>query len=164
VVDDQLQAGMPFRDPGDHRQELRDEEGDGDARTLRRRPEPVDGAIGHPRLLVGAQEGVTEAEHAGTALPAVDQLAVLRLVELEAAHDREAVGVLARGVDGEVVRAGIPAGGMKQDRVHACFVHSFEDVVFRERGERAVHRENWAVIGPDVHLGVDDLHSRAPLV
>jgi hypothetical protein len=159
VVDDQLQPRVLLRDLRDLGQEGGGEQRDGEPGALGGRPQPVDRPIGRPRLLVRLQEGETEPPHPGPALPAVDQRAALRPIERKVAQDRQPVRMLARCLDGQLVRARIPRGrGVDHGRVHAGRVHLLEELVLGEGGHLAMVGVGRLATAPDVDLRIDDQH------
>src|SRR6266566_2929335 len=95
MIEDQLEVRMPLCHLGDFRKETRGHQRDGQARTLRRRPEPIDGPVRQPRALRWFMEREPQAEHPRALLPRIHEPATLWLVEREAAEDHELVGVLA---------------------------------------------------------------------
>ena len=105
------------------RQELGREQRDRYARPLRRRPQPVHGPVGRPRLHVRLQKGEAQAEHAGAAFPAIDQRPAFGPIERETAEDREAVGMGAHRRDRQLVRIRVPARRMQQCAIDAGRVH-----------------------------------------
>src|SRR5262245_35589201 len=105
------------------------------------------------------QQREAEPLHPGPALQAIDESATLGLVEGKVAQNREPVGMLARGLDSECVRVGVPAGWMDDGRVHAALVHLPQDVGGREVGHLTMARVPGRVVSPDVNLRVYDQHA-----
>ena len=103
-------------------------------------------------------EREAQAEHPGPALPAIDQRAALRAIEWEVPQDREPVGMLARGLDRQLVGIGVPSRRMDHGRVDAGFIHLLQQIVLREGGYLSVARVRGFVVGPDVDLCIDDQH------
>src|SRR5581483_7247984 len=89
MVDMQLQPGMPLGDGSERRDVAAGEQPDRKRRLLGRRPEPVERAVGPPRLLVRLVEGEAEAEHARALAPVRDDALALRAREVEMAEDAE---------------------------------------------------------------------------
>src|SRR6267143_4730552 len=67
-------------------------------------PQPVEGTVGEPGLRVPLVGIEPQAEHARPLLPVRDEVAAVRVVEVEPAHDRETVGVFAHRFDRQLVR------------------------------------------------------------
>src|SRR5688500_7665284 len=84
MIEDQLEVRMPLRHLGNLRKEPRGHQCDGQARPLRRRPEPIDGPVRQPRALRWFIEREPQAEHPGSLLPRIHEPATLWLVEREA--------------------------------------------------------------------------------
>src|SRR5215831_4045019 len=84
--------------------------------TLGRRPQPVDSTICRPGALMRLIEREAQAEHAGPALPAIDQSAALRSIEGEVPQDREPVGMLACRLDRQLTGIGVPSRWMDHSR------------------------------------------------
>jgi hypothetical protein len=99
VVHDQAQARMPRRDFGDLALQGRGVEHDRNVEPFRRRPEPIGGAVGHPRAVPLVMEGQPHAQHAGLTLPELEHLARLRLVDRQPAHDGEAIRMPGDGLE-----------------------------------------------------------------
>ena len=79
------------------------EETDAQVRLLASRPEPVERAIGPPRLLMRLVEGKPKPEHARPFAPMGDDLLAIRALEIEMPEDAEFVRVQAHRLDGELV-------------------------------------------------------------
>src|SRR3989442_6849661 len=159
VIDDQPEPRMSLRDLADLREEAGCEQRDGKPGALGRRPQPVDRAVGRPRLLMRLQEGEAQAQHPGPALPAVDQAATLGPIEREISQDREPVGMLAVRLDRLLVGVRIPRGRrMDHCRVDARVVHLLQQLVLREGRHLPVMGIRRLAARPDVDLRIDDLH------
>jgi hypothetical protein len=162
VIDVQLQGGMPLGDLLQRRHVSPGQETDGQSRLLARRPEPVERAIGPPRLLVRLVEGEPEPEHARPLAPAGDDALALRALEVEVPEDAELGGVLAHRFDGEHVDGLAERAGRVDHRaIDAGRGHLGERVVDRVRGDLAMVRAHLAVL-PEVDLGIDDQHGGPP--
>ena len=125
----------------DERQEVRREQGQRHAGALGGRPQPVQGAVGRPALLVRLQEHEAQPEHARLARPALDEAAALRPVERELAEDREPVGLLAGGLQRETVRARVPSRRVDHRRGDARGIHLREQLVLGENRDRTMGRQ-----------------------
>src|SRR6266516_883824 len=108
---------MALRDLADGWQELGCHQRDGYPGALGGGPDPIDGTVRHPGPLVRLIEREPQSKHPRSALPAVDQPAGLRSIQGKIPKYREPVGVRARGLDGQLIRVGVPARWMDQGRV-----------------------------------------------
>src|SRR5438034_11660941 len=79
------------------------EEPDGQSSLLACRPEPVERAVGPPRLLLRLVEGEPKPEHARPLAPSGDDLFAIGALEIEMPEDAELVGVPAHRLDSEDV-------------------------------------------------------------
>src|SRR5262249_55020469 len=125
---------------------LAGEQPDAQIRLLAGGPEPVERAVGPPRLLVRLVEGEPETEHARALAPVRDDLLAVGTLEIEMPEYAELVRMLAHCVDGlDVDRLAERAGRMDHRAIHAGRGHL---------GERIVDRigRNLAMVG--AHLGV----------
>src|SRR5262245_59079527 len=75
-------------------------------------PQPIYGPIPQPGLLMWLLKGEAQAEHPRPLLPAVEQGAALRAIKGEVPQYRQAVGVLAGGLDRHLVGFRVPAWRM----------------------------------------------------
>src|SRR5882672_7186920 len=114
---------MAFCDLPDDREEIRRGQRDGYPGTLGCRPYPVDGAIRCPGALMRLIEREAQAEHAGPALPAINEPAALWAIEGEVPQDREPIGILARRLGRQLAGIGVPSRWMDDGRVDASFIH-----------------------------------------
>src|SRR6185436_3962396 len=132
---------------------------DGQARPLRRWPQPIDGAVRQPCPLMWLVERKPQAEHSGSLLPGIHESATLWLVEREAAEDHELLGMLAGRFDAELVRVRIPRrvrsehGGIDPARLHFL-----ERVVLQVGGDLPVPGAGGVACIPEVDLRVDYQH------
>jgi len=147
---------LALRDFADQRQELGREQRDRYARLLCRRPQPVDGAVGRPRLHVRLKKRETQTEHAGAALPLGNEPPALEALGRESAEDREALGMRAHRRDRELVRIRVPARRMDERAVDAPGVHVAQRLL-HEVGLGAMRRQSRA-LAPEMDLRVDDQH------
>src|SRR5262249_47437591 len=122
MIDVKLQARVALGDLAERRHLPTGQEPDRQPLSLARRPEPVERAVGPPRLLVRLIEGEPEAEHAGPFTPSGHDLLAVGTLEIEMTEDAELVGVRTHrlhreDVDGLAERArrmdhrGVDAGG-----------------------------------------------------
>jgi hypothetical protein len=85
-----------------------------------------------------------------------DEIAAVRVVEIEPAHDRETIGVFAYRLDRELVRIRVPQHRVDQCPVDAGLIHPRDRLLRRirflamVRGRRALF--------PEMDLSVDDQH------
>src|SRR5205823_14768743 len=132
---------------------------DGQAGALRRRPQPVNGPVRRPLTLVWGREREAAAEHPRALLPRLHQGTTLGLVEREVAEDCEPIGVLARGLDGQLVCVRIPRCVWgEQGGIDPAGVHFLERVVLQVGGHLPVSGAGWVPRIPEVDLRVDDQH------
>ena len=103
-------------------------------------------------------EGETQAEHPGPLLPAIHQRAALRAIEREIPQDREAVGMLTGGLDGQLVGIGIPSRRMDHRCVDACGIHLSQCIVLGIHGNLAMGRIGRDAFCPDMNLRIDNQH------
>ena len=133
-----------------------------DAMLLQLAPHPVEAAVEQRLAQHLGVEGEAHAQHALLLLPARQGLASAGCVGIEAAHDAEAVGMAARGLDGEIVAIALPRRRHDDDSVDAGLVHLGQEFFLAER--RAVRlgarrpRAFRRVGAPDMDLCVDDFH------
>src|SRR5437762_3402684 len=160
MVEDQLKPGMALGDLTNQRQVVRRHQRDRNARFLRRRPQPVHRAVGHPILLVRLRKGVAQSEHAGPLFPAVDQRAVLRLVEREIAENGEPVRVFGRGFFGNLARVRVPARRMQDAGVDPGGIHVADAFLGTVGIDLAMGGIAWRSGRPDVNLCIDDQHAQ----
>src|SRR5262244_2699592 len=161
VIEDQLEVRVPPGDLGDLRQKVCRHHRDRQAGALGGRPEPVDGAVGRPLLLLRPNEGEAASEHSRALLPRVDQRAALWLVEGEVAEDREAVGMRAHGLDAELVRVRIPRRVRREDGgINTAGVHLLEGIFFEIARDLPVPRAGRVTRVPEMNLRVDDQYGR----
>jgi hypothetical protein len=111
-------------------------------------------------------EGEAHAEHARLLLPARNQRAALRLLERDAAHDREAIGIEARSLQRELVAVALPRRRHDDDPAHAGEIHLQEkrllgDGIGLLGLSRAARRPGTVrgVCRPEMHLRIDDMHA-----
>ena len=78
--------------------------------------------------LVGIE---AQAEHARPLLPVRDEIAAVRVVEIEPAHDRKAVGVFAHRCDRQLVRVRVPQHRVDQRPVDAGLIHAGDRLLGR---------------------------------
>ena len=148
-------------DLGDLRQKVRRHHRDRQAGPLRCGPQPVDGTVRRPRLLLRPDEGEAASEHSRALLPRVDQRAALGLVEGEVAEDREPVGMRAHGLDAELVRVRIPRRMRREDGgIDTAGVHLLQGMFFEIGGDLPVPRAGRVARIPEMNLSVDDQHGR----
>ena len=153
---------MAFGDLSDHGQERSRRQRNRYARPLGCRPQPIERAVGRPRLLMRLVEIEAHAEHAGPALPAVHQRSALRTIQREPAEDREAVRMGANRVDRELVRIRVPHRRMDHRAIDAGCIHAGERLVLGIGFLPMVGRRR--ALRPDVYLGIDDHHGASPLL
>src|SRR5262249_29478687 len=124
-------------------------------------PQPVDGAVRRPLLLLRPDEREAAAEHARALLPRLDQRAALLLVEGEVAEDREPVGVRTRGLHAELVRVRSPRRVWREDgRIDTAGVHLLQGIGLEIGGDLPVPRAGGVARIPEMNLRVDDQHGR----
>src|SRR6266480_1746558 len=160
MVEDQLKPGMALGDLTNQRQVVRRHQRDRNARFLRRRPQPVHRAVGHPILLVRLRKGGAQSEHAGPLFPAVDQRAALRLVERKIAENGEPVWVLSCGFFGNLARVRVPARRMQDAGVDPGGIHVADAFLGTVGIDLAMGRIAWRPGRPDVNLCIDDQHAQ----
>src|SRR5205085_3734450 len=134
------------------------QEPDGQSPLLARPPEPVERAIGPPRLLLRLVEGKPKPEHAGPLAPMSNDLLAIRTLDIEVPEDAKFAGVLAyrldsKNVDGLAERA----GRMDHRAIDLGRGHLRERVIDRIGRNLAMVRAHLAVL-PEVDLGIDDQH------
>src|SRR6266545_2979513 len=149
---------MTFRDLPDDWQKVGRGQRYGQSGALGRRPQPVDCAIRRPGPLLWLVEREAHAEHPWPLLPAIEQRAALRAIEGEVPQNREPVGVLAGGLDRQLIGIGIPAWWMDHGRIDARCIHLFQQIVLCEAGDLAVGRIGGEAFAPDMDLCIDDQH------
>ncbi len=157
VIDDQLQAGVTLGDPADFRQKHRRGERDRHPGALGFRPEPVQRPVGDPGFRMPLVEIEAQAEHAGTLLPVRDEIAPLRIVEIEPAHDREAIGIFPHRRLRQLVRIRVPQHRMDQRAIDAGFVHARNRLLGRIR-KLAMMRRRRSFL-PEMDLCIDNQHA-----
>src|SRR6266850_2103671 len=94
---------MPLGDLRQRRHVSAGQEPDGQPRPLASLPEPLERAIGPPRLLTRLVEGEPKPEHARPLAPMGDDVLAIRALEVEVPEDAEFVGMPADRLDGENV-------------------------------------------------------------
>src|SRR5262249_24188492 len=125
------------------------------------RPEPVGGAIGEPRPVGVAVEGEPHPEHAGLLAPAREHV-LAGLLERDASHDRETVGIGTYGLECVVVAVGVERGRHQDGAVDAGAVHVADEIFVSVRlalADAAAEAAIRPVGRPHVHLRVDDHHA-----
>ena len=157
-----LSPGLALGDLRNGLQQVFSDQRDRHAGAFGRGPQPVEAAVGEPGLLVRLVERETQPAYARLTLDPVDPGLAVGLVEREVGENREAVRVLACGLDRERVGVRIPARRMDHGRVHAGIVHFFQHVRGREVEDLAMVGIRRLVAGPDVDLGVDYQHTVLP--
>src|SRR5262245_14531571 len=102
MIDMHLEARMPLGDLPEHRNRVSGyEKTQTQVRFFARFPEPVEGAVGQPCLLMRFAEAVAKSEHGGRAFaPARDDVLAIRALQVEIAKDAELVGMAPRRFDG----------------------------------------------------------------
>ena len=124
-------------------------------------PHPLHGAVRPPGLMMRLVQHPAQTLHAGPLRPGLDDLAALRLVDLEEAHHGEAVGMAGGGLRRHLIdvlhreRRADDGGG------HAGLVHLPQEIIGGEGRRLAVMRPEAGLL-PDVDLGIDDQHGPAP--
>src|SRR5437870_13419056 len=161
VIEDQLEVWVPLGNLGDLRQKVRRHHRDRQAGPLRRRPQPVDGAVRRPLALLRPDESEAAAEHSRALLPRVDQRAALRLVEGEVAEDREPVGMRAHGLYAEPDRVRIPRRVRREDGgIDAARAHLLQGIFLELGRDQPVPRAGGLARIPEMNLSVDEQHDR----
>src|SRR6516165_1668220 len=107
-------------------------------------------------------ESVAQPEHAGPALPGVDQRSVLRFVEREVAEDRKAVRIFGRCLFGDLSRVRVPARRVQQTGIDLGGIHVADALLSAIRGYLAMRRIGRRSGRPDVNLRVDYQHGVPP--
>jgi len=101
-----------------------------------------------------------QAEHARSLFPTRDEVAAIRVVEIEPPHDGEAVGVFVHRFNGQFVRVGIPQDRVDQRPVDTGLIHGGDRLLggvrllTMLRGGRALF--------PQVNLAIGDQHRAHP--
>ena len=117
-------------------------------------------SVGH-LLCSGSMKVKRQAEHPRALLPRIHQRATLGLVEREVAEDRELVGVLAGGLDAELVRVRVPRRVRSEHRgIDAAGVHLLQRLVLQVGGDLPVPGAGGVARIPEVNLRVDDQHGQ----
>jgi hypothetical protein len=158
VIDDQLETCIALSYLPHDGQEIRGGQRHGYTGTLGFRPEPIYRAVGWPSALMRLEEGEAQTEHARLLFPTVDEGAALGAIEGEISQDRQAIRVLAGGLNCECVGIGVPSGRMNDRRIHAGFIHLAQQIVLREAGDLAMGRIGGQTLSPDMDLGVYNQH------
>src|SRR5687768_237149 len=132
---------MPLGDLSEYRDIFtRDEKTEAQVRLLARLPEPIERAVGQPRLLMWLAEAVPKPQHARRAFaPMRDDGLPSRALEVEMSEDAEPVRVALHrfdgvGVDGVAERA----GRMDHRTVDPGRFHLGQRLVVRIRGVLAM--------------------------
>jgi len=101
-----------------------------------------------------------QAEHARPLFPTRDEVATIRVVEMEPPHDSEAVGVFAHRFLGQLVRVGIPQDRVDQRPVHTGLIHGGDRLL---RGVRLLTMlRGRRTLFPEMNLAIDDQHLAYP--
>src|SRR5712691_8278955 len=149
---------MPLGDLRQRRHVPAGQEPDGQAGPLASPPEPVERAIGPPRLLTRLVEGEPKPEHALPLAPMRDDALAIRALEVEMPEDTELVGVPAHRLDGENVDGlAERARRMNHRAIDPSRGHLGQRIIDRIGRDLAMVRAHLAVL-PEVDLGIDDQH------
>jgi hypothetical protein len=106
-----------------NREEIRCSQRHGYSGALGCRPQPVDSAICRPGALMRLIEREAQAEHPRPVLPTINQRAALRAIKGEVPQDREPIGMLACGLDRQLVGIRVPSGRMDHGCVDTGLIH-----------------------------------------
>src|ERR1019366_2523692 len=93
------------------------------ARFLRLLEQPVDFAFGEHRRPLRAIEAAAQAEHASLLAPSGDALARAGPVHVEPAHDTQAIRIILRGFEAQVVAIAVPRRRNEYRAVDARTIH-----------------------------------------
>ncbi len=160
VIDDERQIRVALRDWSEPVHVAERQEHDGKPVLLGRRPEPVSGAVGEPGERFGSVERHAHAEHARLILPPRQERSRLRILQRDAAHDREAAGIAPDGFQRIAVYV-VEGRRHEDDAIHAGRVHQRNHALDSERfGQLRSRARVPGVVRtirfPQVHLRVDD--------
>src|SRR5262249_4949919 len=100
------------------------------------------------------------AELTSLLLPVRDEVAAVRVVEIEPAHDRKAVGVFAHRFERQLVRVRVPQHRVDQRPVDARLIHA-RYRLFRRIRFLTMMRGRRAFL-PKMDLCIDDQHLAYP--
>ncbi len=146
---------MALGDLAGGRQEQRGGKRHRHAGALGRGPQPVERPVGHPLALVPFVEIEAQPDHARP-LPMGDEVAAVRVVEIEPAHDAEAIGIFPHRLHRQLVRIPVPQHRVDQRAVDAGFIHRGDRL--RRRVWLLAVRRRWRALFPEMDLRVDDQH------
>ena len=166
MIDDQLQLRVAL---GDAREVLHAaaQKHHRDACLLGRRPEPVRGPVAEPSRR-DRRERKPNAEHIALLLPGWDLGAHIRIIEMDAAHDPEAIRIFHHRLRGIVVTLALPARRNEHHARHASLVHHRPQPLETKRFRHLRCRVGRpGPLGrarlPDMHLRVDEDAARRRL-
>lgn len=123
MVENQGELRMFLRDRGEQRHPAGRETHDGKAGLFGCWPEPVRGAVGEPRNVLGVVEGHANPHHSLLLLPFRQQIGGLRILQRDAAHDAEAIGIALDRLERIVVAVARPRRRDDHRAIHAGFIH-----------------------------------------
>ena len=123
------------------------------------RPEPIGGAVEGPASVEGLVERQAHTEHARLLLPCRQQRRRFPVLQRNAAHDSEAIGITLGGFE-RIVVAVVQARRHDDDAVDTSLVHHWQRALDGE-WFRQLRLGTWIQPSPanlvsQMHLGVDD--------
>src|SRR5262245_18031096 len=121
-------------------------------------PQPVDGAIAEPGLLMWLLKREAQTKHPRSLFPAVEQGAALRAIEGKISQDRQAIGMFVGGFNRHLIGVRVPARRMDHGGIDAGRIHLLEQIILGEGGDLSMARIRWDAARPDVHLRVNNQH------
>ena len=156
MVDTDLQSAMTFRDRANPRQKRRCLKRNRNVKAFGHRPQPAQRAVVRPGLRPRIGEVESQSLHPGPAFPGIDRSALICLIQIEPAHNGEAIRMGSRRFDGQLIRIRVPHYRVDHRAIDAGGVHSRQRIFLQKWCLAMMDRG--CAFGPEVYLSVNNHH------